>query len=105
MLEKAILSNLLFNEEYCRKVFPYVKEEYFDETSVKKIFSTFSDYMEKYKSPPSIEALKISMDNRKDLNENSYKEIITVVDSLAIACSLTQELVMPEIQSTTSPFF
>jgi hypothetical protein len=27
------------------------------------------------------------------------------VDSLAIACSLTQELVMPEIQSTTSPFF
>ena len=27
------------------------------------------------------------------------------VDSLAIACSLTQELVMPEIQSTSSPFF
>jgi hypothetical protein len=27
------------------------------------------------------------------------------VDSIAIACSLTQELVMPEIQSTTSPFF
>jgi hypothetical protein len=27
------------------------------------------------------------------------------VDSIAIACSLTQELVMPEIQSTSSPFF
>jgi len=98
MLEKAILSNLLFNEEYCRKVFPYIKEEYFDETSLKKIFSTFSDYVEKYKSSPSIEALKISMDNRKDLNENSYKEVVAVVDSLIIDDKTNHEWLVSETE-------
>lgn len=98
MLEKAILSNLLFNEEYCRKVFPYIKEEYFDETSLKKIFATFSEYVEKYKSSPSIEALKISMDNRKDLNEASYKEVVTVVDSLTVDDKTNQEWLVTETE-------
>lgn len=84
MLERTILSNLIYNEEFCRKVFPYIKEEYFDEVSVKKIFSTFQEYVEEYKAPPSIEALKISIDRRKDLNENSFKEINTVIDELKI---------------------
>jgi replicative DNA helicase len=82
MLEQAILSNLLYNEEYTRKVFPYLKEEYFDDHVVKKIFSTYSEYMNEYKSPPSVEALKISIDARKDLNESSFKEIVNTVDSI-----------------------
>ena len=32
MLEKTILSNLILNEDYCRKVYPYLKEDYFDDT-------------------------------------------------------------------------
>lgn len=84
MLEKTIVSNLLFNEEFARKVFPYIKEEYFDDNNVKKIFSTYSEYMESYKEPPSIEALKISLDNKRDMNEDQYKEIIKEVDTLSI---------------------
>ena len=82
MIEKTILSNLIYNEEYCRRVFPYIKEEYFDDNSLRKIFSTYSDYMNDYKEPPSIEALKISIDKRKDLNENAYKEVTTLIDEL-----------------------
>jgi len=98
MLEKAILSNLIFNEEFCRTVFPYIKEDYFDENSSKKIFSTFSEYVEKYKSPPSIEALKISMDNRKDLNESSYKDILQAVDELSIDEKTNQEWLISETE-------
>lgn len=98
MLEKTILSNLILNEEFCRKVFPYIKEEYFEESSLKKIFSTFSEYVTKYKSPPSIEALKISMDNRKDLNESSYKEVIEAVDSLSIDDKTNQEWLVSETE-------
>lgn len=82
MLEQTILANLIHNEEFTRKVFPYLKEEYFEDHNVKKIFSTYADYMNEYKSPPSIEALKISIDERKDLNEDSFKEIIKAVDSI-----------------------
>jgi replicative DNA helicase len=82
MLEQTILSNLLYNEEYTRKVFPYIKEEYFDDHAIKKIFSTYAEYMNEYKSPPSVEALKISIDGRKDLNEDSFKEVIKIVDAI-----------------------
>jgi replicative DNA helicase len=82
MIEKTILSNLIYNEEYCRRVFPYIKEEYFDDNSLRKIFSTYSDYMNEYKEPPSIEALKISIDKRKDLNESAYKEVTNLIDEL-----------------------
>lgn len=84
MLEKTILSNLLLNDDYSRKVFPYIKEEYFEENSIKKVFSTYAEYVEKYKESPSLEALKISLDKRKDLNENSYKDVMEVVGDLKL---------------------
>jgi replicative DNA helicase len=74
VLEKTILSNLILNEEYSRKVFPYLKEDYFDDTAYRKLFSTASDYVEKYKEPPSKEALRIALDHRSDLNEDLYSE-------------------------------
>lgn len=84
MIEKTVLANLIFNEDYFRKVYPYIKPEYFDDNSLKKIFDTYSGYVDEYKSPPSIEALKISLDKRKDLNEDSYKGIMSEVDNMAI---------------------
>lgn len=91
MLEQTILANLIYNEEYTRKVFPYLKEDYFDDHTIRKIFSTYSEYMNEYKSPPSIEALKISIDARKDLNEESFKEIVKTVDSIEYDSSTSQE--------------
>jgi len=98
MIEKTILSNLVLNEDYCRKVFPYIKEEYFDDNSFRKIFSTFSEYMIKYKEPPSIEALKISLDKRKDLNESSYKEIMESVGTLSVDQNTNQTWVVEETE-------
>ena len=98
MIEKTIISNLLFNEEFSRKVFPYIKDEYFDENTHKKIFSTYSEYVEKYKEPPSIEALKISIDNRKDLNEDAYKEVCKSIDELTIDNNTNQEWLLSQTE-------
>jgi archaellum biogenesis ATPase FlaH len=98
MLEKTILSNLIYNEEFCRKVFPYIKEEYFDDPSSKKIFSTFHEYVSEYKSPPSIEALKITIDARKDLNEQSFKDINIHIDDLKIDKDTNQEWLVKETE-------
>lgn len=98
MLEKTIISNLLFNEEFSRKVFPYMKEEYFDENTLKKIFSTYSEYVEKYKEPPSVEALKITVDKRKDLNESSYKELCQTIDELQCDKDTNQEWLLDETE-------
>lgn len=98
MLEQTILSNLVYNDEYCRKVIPYIKEEYFDDVSAKKIFSTFSDYVAEYKEPPSIEALKVMLDDRKDLNEDLYKSVISTVDNLKQDKSTNQEWLLNETE-------
>ena len=98
MLENTILSNLIYNEEFCRKVFPYIKEEYFEEASTRKIFSTFSEYVTEYKSPPSIEALKISIDKRKDLNEQAFKDVNVNIDDLKIDKDTNQEWLVKETE-------
>ena len=82
MIEKTVLSNLVFNEDYYRRVYPYIKSEYFDDNNIKKIFDTYSKYIEEFKEPPSVEALKISLDKRKDLNEDTYKNVMSAVDEL-----------------------
>jgi replicative DNA helicase len=84
MIEKTILSHLIFNESYFRKVFPYIKGEYFEDNIMKKVFDSYSTYVENYKEPPSIEALKISIDSRKDLNEDSHKNAMALVDTFAV---------------------
>lgn len=98
MLEKTILSNLILNEEYSRKVFPYLKEDYFDDNALRKIFATCSEYVEKYKEPPSKEALKLAIDKRKDLTEDAYVEIQQTVDELQANENTSQEFLLDETE-------
>jgi replicative DNA helicase len=98
MLEKTILSNLVFNEDYYRRVYPYIKQDYFEDSDLKKVFDTYSTYVEQYKEPPSVEALKISIDKRKDLNENSYKNVMTHVDDLKVDGNTNIEWLVSETE-------
>jgi replicative DNA helicase len=78
-LETIILTNLLFDNSYCRKVIPFIKDEYFSEDSEKIIFQKILSFIEKYDSLPTKEALLISISNDRsilDITEKSAKEII-----------------------------
>lgn len=97
-IEKTILSNLLFNEDYYRKVYPYVKEEYFDDNAYQKIFNSIVKFADDYKEPPSMEALKVSLEKRNDLNESLFKEVSDVIKSLSIDESTNQEWLVAETE-------
>ena len=99
MLEKTILSNLILNEEFGRKVFPYLKEEYFEDISFKKVFETAAEYIEEYKAPPSIEALKIALDKRKDLNEDMYTNTNALINSLSVDPNTSVEFLLKETET------
>ena len=47
-LEDTILTNLIFNEEYTRKVLPFLKDEYFGTRSDKLLFTSIYDFITKY---------------------------------------------------------
>ena len=98
MLEKTILSNLILNEEYSRKVYPYLKEDYFDDNAFRKIFSTCSEYVEQYKEPPSKEALKLAIEKRTDLSEDVYKEVNNIINELTVDKTTSSEFLLNETE-------
>jgi replicative DNA helicase len=73
-IEQIVLSNLLFNEEYSRKVIPFLKDEYFTDYIDKTIFNLIDEYVKTYNSFPSKEALAIELSNKDNLNEDSFKK-------------------------------
>ena len=83
-IERVILSNLLHNDEYARKVIPFLKTEYFQDYSERVVFDLVDDYVKKYNSFPSIEALAIDLSNKDGLNDETFKngkEIITSLEA------------------------
>jgi replicative DNA helicase len=81
-VEFLILRNLLYNEEFLRKVLPFLKGDYFEDTNQKTVFEEISSFVEKYNEPMTKEALSIEIGKRSDINESSYKELNHLVSCL-----------------------
>jgi len=81
-LETLILSSLLHDEEYLRKVLPFVKEEYFSDWAEKKVYAQVNTFVESYNSPPSKEALTITFQDCKTLSEDEFSRIIEVINGI-----------------------
>jgi replicative DNA helicase len=78
-IESIILTNLIYNEDYCRKVLPFIKKEYFSNEAEKIIYDKISNFILTYDSLPTKESLIINLSNDKklfDSIENNCKEII-----------------------------
>ena len=82
-LEVTILSNLLYNEKYVRKVLPFLKVDYFTDRSHKVIFLEIHEYVSQYDALPSLNAIGIECQERVDLTEDQFKEIIQVLNVLS----------------------
>ena len=81
-VEFLILRNLLHNEEYIRKVIPFVKAEYFEDTNQRIVFEEILKFVEEYNQPATTEVLCIETEKRKDINDTSFKEITHLIGCL-----------------------
>ncbi len=82
-LEVTILSNLIYNEKYARKVLPFLKSDYFTAREHKIIFLEIHEYISQYDALPSLNAIGIECQERVDLTEDQFKEIIQVLNVLS----------------------
>jgi len=80
-IELLILRNLIYNEDYIRKVLPFLRKDYFQDYNLKIIFDEIYSFINEYNKPATKEALLIEVDKRTDLNETFYKEIVSIIDS------------------------
>jgi hypothetical protein len=81
-LEITILRNLIFNEDYARKVIPFIQPEYFEKRTEKIFFEETVKFIVKYGSSITTEALNIEIENRIDLTETENKEIVELFSKL-----------------------
>ena len=82
-IEETILRNLIYNEQYYRKVVPFIKADYFQEYHEKIVFEEIADFAAKYDKVPTKEVLTINLQNRGDLTEETFKDSVQGINSLS----------------------
>jgi replicative DNA helicase len=82
-IESTILSGLIFNENYYRKVVPFLKTEYFSEPDDKIIFEEIKNFSHQYKEVPTQQILHIEVERRDDLSEELFKRISEKISSFS----------------------
>ena len=80
-IEETILRNLLYNEEYIKKVLPFLDRGYFQDFNEKELFGIIDEYSEKYSTLPTKEILEINLSESDTLTEDRFQ---TMVDYLNI---------------------
>ena len=82
-IEETILRNLICNEQYYRKVVPFIKADYFQEYNEKILFEEIADFSVKYDKAPTKEVLTINLQSRGDLTEETFKDTLSGLNSLS----------------------
>ena len=78
-LETTILKNLIFNEEYARKILPFIKTEYFTDNTEKILFEEVNEYINHYKNLPTYESLVINFTESKTLTEQQVRDSVEML--------------------------
>jgi len=78
-LETTILKNLIFNEDYARKILPFIKSEYFTDNTEKILFEKVNEYINHYKNLPTYESLVINFTESKKLTEQQVRDSVEML--------------------------
>ena len=81
-IELVILKHLMNEEDYARRTLPYLKSEYFTETTEKFIYQEIDKYLSQYNALPTKEALIIELDNNSSVNDESFSKCSGVISEL-----------------------
>lgn len=81
-IEQTILSNLVHNEDYCRKVIPFIKTDYFSDQFEKIVAEELISFFNKYNQPASLDILAIQIGKRKDVHKEQISKIEDYINTL-----------------------
>ena len=84
-LEQTILKNLIYNEEYLRKVLPFLKTEYFSDLTERTLFNEITQFTQTYNNTPTTEALEIAIREKRNITADEVQrceEYIQEIKSL-----------------------
>lgn len=82
MIEPLILSHLIRDEEYTRRVLPFLKKEYFTSSHAQTLYECIHSFILTYKVTPTIDAIKLALE-RESLSGSAYTEANTLLTEVA----------------------
>jgi len=80
-IESTILRNLLFNEDFYRKVVPFIKPDYFEDYHERIIYEEVWNFASNYDTVPTSEVIIIDLQSRKDITEEAYQSAVQTLKS------------------------
>jgi replicative DNA helicase len=81
-LEQAILKNLVCNEEYLRKVLPFLKPDYFSDRTERTLYNEITSFTETYNHSPTTEAISIAIKEKRNLTDDEVKGCETYLQEI-----------------------
>ena len=81
-LEQAILKNLVCNEEYLRKVLPFLKSDYFSDRTERALYNEITSFTETYNHSPTTEAISIAIKEKSNLTDDEVKGCETYLQEI-----------------------
>lgn len=82
-IELVAFRNLMNNEEFVRRVLPFLKEEYFSDNAEKTLFREINEFVAKYNNRPSVEAIKVEINQLEKVSEMDVKKIHGILDVIS----------------------
>lgn len=92
-LEQTILRNILTNEQYMRKVLPFVKPDYF-EGVYRILFKEIGKFVGKYNKLPTLEAFKIELDKTDKINDEQYAHALEILPNIFAKEDVNQQWIL-----------
>ena len=81
-IEEVILRNMIYNEDYTRKVLPFLKEAYFHDVLERMLFENVRSHVEKYNKNPTLESLGIIFTDSSEISEDQLNSISTILSTI-----------------------
>lgn len=78
---ETIFYGLIYDQNACTRIIPYVKREYMPEKHQEFVFTLMSAYFSKYSKPPSVQELKVALQN-SNVSDTVFEPAIEMLDEI-----------------------
>ena len=81
-VEDSIITGLLFDEEYSRKVVPHLRSEYFQDRAERAVYEECVTFFNRYNTLITKEALRVQLNSRSGLSDTELVDVINKINDM-----------------------
>lgn len=101
-IETLILSNLIHNESYCRKVIPFLRKDYFQVRKESILYDIVQSYFQKYNTLPALESIKMMVSKTGGITQIEQEDILEYVNEFKVDSVDSEEWLVDETEQFCS---